>query len=376
MDLKERDNNLSELFDRLNSLQDVEKEFDAMPGGKKLKSFWMDGKQPEIDSTSIINKTRQKIRRDAMKRRKNYFMLISTSIAASVLLCVGAFYFLNQEKESGISFNAIAQEMTHETLDEVTLITSDNQVTLDDNAYVMYSKDGKVAVNNQEMEMKEAAEEKDYNQLLVPAGKRARIELSDGTILSVNSRSKVIYPRRFTGDIRKIYAQGEVFLDVAHDKKHPFVVESDDFSLRVLGTRFNISNYKEMGETNIVLVEGAVEVVDTHENKAVLAPNDLLNIEDGTVKGQRKVDVSEYISWMDGVILLNGRNLAEITQRLSAYYGTPIHCSSAVAGEKIYGKLELKGSLMDVLECIQQLLPLDLEKKGVEIYLERQPKME
>lgn len=39
---------------------------------------------------------------------------------------------------------------------------------------------------------------------------------------------------------------GEVFLEVAHDKKRPFIVESEDFKLRVLGTKFNISNYGEV----------------------------------------------------------------------------------------------------------------------------------
>ena len=109
--------------------------------------------------------------------------------------------------------------------------------------FIKYSKEGKVAVNSQVIkeEGEKARDEQEYNQLLVPPGKRARIELSDGTRLVVNSQSKVVYPRRFKGDIRKIYAQGEVFLEVAHDKKHPFIVESDGFNLRVLGTKFSIS---------------------------------------------------------------------------------------------------------------------------------------
>lgn len=63
-------------------------------------------------------------------------------------------------------------------------------------------------------------------------------------LVTVNSQSKVIYPRRFKGETRTIYAQGEVFLEVAHDKKHPFIVEANGFNLRVLGTKFNISNYE------------------------------------------------------------------------------------------------------------------------------------
>lgn len=55
-------------------------------------------------------------------------------------------------------------------------------------------------------------------------------------------------------------------MEVAHDKKHPFIVEANGFNLRVLGTKFNISNYE--GEaTNIVLVEGSVEVTDKNEKK-------------------------------------------------------------------------------------------------------------
>ena len=137
--------------------------------------------------------------------------------------------------------------------------------------------------------------------MLVPAGKRAKIELSDGTLVTVNSQSKVIYPRRFKGETRTIYAQGEVFLEVAHDKKHPFIVEANGFNLRVLGTKFNISNYE--GEaTNIVLVEGSVEVTDKNEKKAQLVPSDLLNITNGNIAYQKQVDVTGYISWVDGIL--------------------------------------------------------------------------
>ena len=72
------------------------------------------------------------------------------------------------------------------------------------------------------------------------------------------------------------------------------------FRSQVLGTKFNISNYKG-GATNIVLVEGSVEVTDRNERKAQLVPSDLLNIANGAIAYQKQVDVAEYISWVDGV---------------------------------------------------------------------------
>ena len=161
-----------------------------------------------------------------------------------------------------------------------------------------------------------------------------------------------------------------MYLEVAHDKKHPFIVESEGFNLRVLGTKFNISNYKG-ATTSIVLVEGSVEVTDQNAKRAQLVPNDLLNIANGTITSQEKVDVAEYISWVDGIMLLNGNDLSHIIQKLSIYYGLSIQCNPLVGREKVYGKLDLKDDIDDVIECIQQTLPFKVEKKGTSIYLNK-----
>lgn len=362
---------LAGLFGKLNSQEKLEDDFTTMPEGEKLRFFWESCKQEKIDASSIIEKTRLKIRKDAMRRRRNYFLITSASIAASILICISTIYFLNQSINDDIDLQAIAEGMDSQTVDEVTLITAKEQLNLDEDAFIKYSKEGKVAVNSQIIKEEEKVkDEQEYNQLLVPPGKRARIELSDGTHLVVNSQSKVIYPRRFKGDIRKIYAQGEVFLEVAHDKKHPFIVESDGFNLRVLGTKFNISNYKGR-TTNIVLVEGSVEVTDENEKKAQLAPNDLLNIADGAITFQKKVDVAEYISWVNGIMLLNGNELSQIIQKLSIYYGISIQCDPSIGSEKVYGKLDLKDDIDEVIECIRQTLPFMIERSDTSIYLNK-----
>ncbi|WP_336616515.1 FecR family protein [Bacteroides acidifaciens] len=363
---------LAGLFGKLNSQEKLGDDFTTTPEGETLRFFWESCKQEKIDASSIIEKTRLKIRKDVTRRRRNYFLITSASIAASILICISTIYFLNQTTNDNIDFQTIAKGMDSQTVDEVTLITAKEQLNLDEDAFIKYSKEGKVAVNSQVLKEEEekVKDEQEYNQLLVPPGKRARIELSDGTRLIVNSQSKVIYPRRFKGDIRKIYAQGEVFLEVAHDKKHPFIVESEDFNLRVLGTKFNISNYKGSA-TNIVLVEGAVEVTDRNEKKAQLAPRDLLNIAGGAITGQKQVDVAEYISWVDGIMLLNGNDLSQIIQKLSIYYGISIQCDPFVGSEKVYGKLDLKDDIDEVIECIRQTLPFTIEKRDTSIYLNK-----
>ena len=81
-------------------------------------------------------------------------------------------YFFNQNGSVNLDFQAIAEEMDSQSVEEVTLITSKEQLNLDEDVFIKYSKEGKVAVNSQVIKEKEekTKEEQEYNQLLVPAG--------------------------------------------------------------------------------------------------------------------------------------------------------------------------------------------------------------
>ena len=77
---------LANLFGKLNSQEELEDDFTTIPEGEKLRFFWESCKQEKIDASSIIERTCIRMRKDAMKRRRNYFLITSASIAASVLI--------------------------------------------------------------------------------------------------------------------------------------------------------------------------------------------------------------------------------------------------------------------------------------------------
>ena len=66
------------------------------------------------------------------------------------------------------------------------------------------------------------------------------LTLADGTQLTLNRGAQLIYPEKFAGRTREIFLSGEAYFDVAHDKKHPFIVRAGDLKIKVLGTKFNI----------------------------------------------------------------------------------------------------------------------------------------
>ena len=52
-----------------------------------------------------------------------------------------------------------------------------------------------------------------YNELIVPTGGEYRLILSDGTIVYMNSESRLKYPVKFVGDERIVELEGEaIFL--------------------------------------------------------------------------------------------------------------------------------------------------------------------
>lgn len=376
MNSEEKYKNLAERFDLWNSKIDSGDDLNASPEEKKLEFFWEECMPEDIDPTGIIVKTEAKITAELLSRKKQRLFLRLGSIAASILLVISVSLYIYKPNDNAVlaDLRAIGEKMDSISTDQVTLITSESQLTVDEDSKIKYSVNGNIAINsttikNVNTQKTGNDDQIEYNQLIVPAGKRTCIQLSDGTLMWINSNTKVVYPRVFKGATRSIFVQGEAYLEVAHDKSHPFIVTANGFDLKVLGTKFNITNYERLRETNIVLVEGSVEVKDKSNRISTLSPNDLLEIRNGAISQQRKVDTNVYTSWIYGTLNLNGDKLLDITKKLELYFGVSIKCLPAVENEKVYGKLDLKDNLEDILECLKFTLPIETENINNEIIL-------
>lgn len=210
-----------------------------------------------------------------------------------------------------------------------------------------------------------------YCQLSVPKGRRAEIEFADGTHLWVNSDSRVVYPKEFSGDTREIYVSGEVYLDVAPDKNHPFIVRNKDFNVTVLGTSFNIMAYGNGAPAQVVLVSGKVDVDNSSDGTVTMSPGQLVDINGTAISSPRSIDVTPYVSWKDNLLVYSDKPLADVFSRLNTCYGREFVLSSDVTDIKVTGKLYLKDNIEDVLHAIAFSAPVRYEESGDSIYVFR-----
>lgn len=202
-----------------------------------------------------------------------------------------------------------------------------------------------------------------YRELVVAPGQQTDLTLPDGSHLVANARSRVLYPKEFRGKERRIFASGEVYLEVAKDKDHPFVVESDGFDVRVLGTIFNIYNTTD-STASVVLVEGSVEVTTDSEQRVRMKPSDLAELVNGEVISLHQVDTSEYTAWTKGLLVLRGESLSSLADMLSRHYGVAIECDSSLSDVKVYGKLDLKDGVEQVLSAIREIVPMKVIREN------------
>lgn len=211
-----------------------------------------------------------------------------------------------------------------------------------------------------------------YKELIVAPGKRAELRLSDGTRLVANSHTRVIYPERFGDSERRIFADGEVYLEVTKDADRPFIVESNNFDVRVLGTVFNICNTSD-STAQVVLVGGSVEVTTDQDSRVRLRPNDMVDLVNGEVASLTQVDTNDYTLWVDGLLSLHGEPLSRLVERVSEHYGIKIVCEESLGRVKVYGKLDLHDSVDNVFDAIRDIVPMEIVKDGSLITMKPRP---
>ena len=306
--------------------------------------------------------------------RFNYFRYIAAACSIVGIISLSVFSYLKiQQKDTNQQIADFARENiihTKQPSNEIQLVSGNQTLAVQGvQAKVEYDENGKLKVNKQAVLANQSSQSAKastvYNQLRVPYGKRAFLTLSDGTTLWVNTGTTVIYPTTFAKEKREIYVEGEVYAEVFHDSKHPFIIKTEKIDVQVLGTVFNVTAYKEDKQTNVVLVSGSVSVKPQSGKPTVIKPNQLFAYTD-KASTLRTVDVENYTSWHEGIYIFHNEPIEDILLRLSRYYNVTMKLPSNPSGISCSGKLELKDDLKQLLDGLSEITHLSYGEKNNE----------
>lgn len=198
----------------------------------------------------------------------------------------------------------------------------------------------------------------EWVEMNVPVGKTESLALSDGTMLELNSGTRITYPSEFKGKERRVFIEGEVLADVAKDKRKPFIIQSAEVSVQVHGTKFDFKSYRNTECVEILLLEGSVSMnINAEDNvrEVKMAPGDIVqyNRESGDVSlSDFRPDTFRPFTDNRAIHFFN-LSLRDITQDLERLFGTRIIIQNeSLAEEKYFAYFTNNESLDEILSAL------------------------
>ena len=217
-----------------------------------------------------------------------------------------------------------------------------------------------------------------YNIIKVPYGKVFNIELSDGTMVYLNSGTSLKYPVNFINGIdREVFIDGEAFFEVSNNKVSKFKVVSNNTSAHVYGTKFNFKDYPEDDFSEIILTEGSLGVSqyssDSDREILIIKPGEKAKLifSDGKIERSR-VNTSLYTSWINGRVAFRNESLPSMIQKLERIYNVVIINNNKDIEEKYFTATILykEESINDVLSYLSQVYGLEYQIINNKILIE------
>lgn len=203
-----------------------------------------------------------------------------------------------------------------------------------------------------------------------PMGAKSYVELPDGTNVSLNGGTTLVYPEAFVSGIREVSVVGEAFFDVVADKKHPFIVKSEGLRVQVTGTKFNVKSYQEDAVIEVSLKEGRVNVSGSSGSEIVMESGEKLsyNKSDGKFV-RKKIDPDMSGAWRDGKFYFKGCTLEDIARQLERSFNVHIAIEENLRQVVYSGNFVHSESLEQILKVMSADGRIRYRMEGEQIYL-------
>lgn len=189
-------------------------------------------------------------------------------------------------------------------------------------------------------------------------GEQKRLLLPDSSEIWLNAGSTITYPQTFAEDKRLVTLDGEAYFIVSKDTTKPFIVETSQLSVKVLGTKFNVRAYADDERISTTLTSGKVEVNVRSQLPRILQPNERLTYD----KSTSHIDIStvesiDTDSWIKGRLFFTNATAEEILRALERRYNTTIENTLSIPATRRYTVKFLKDeNLNEMLNILADII--------------------
>ncbi|MDB5979650.1 MAG: fecR [Pseudomonas sp.] len=198
-------------------------------------------------------------------------------------------------------------------------------------------------------------------QFATAFGERRKVALPDGSIIDLNSRTRLEV--RYERGRRSVeLLQGEAMFSVAHDPSQPFVVHAGAGQVTVTGTRFDVRRDPEL--TRVTVESGTVRVNGREGEQGtpvILTAGLGSRIDaDGNVTPATAINAADVTAWRTGKLVFNDATLSEVAEEVSRYREKPLRVASGKASTLRLTSVFKSDDTDALLVALPKLLPVSV----------------
>ena len=210
------------------------------------------------------------------------------------------------------------------------------------------------------------------NIVSVNKGQRAGITLPDGTIVHLNSESKLTYTPDFNGKLREVVLEGEAFFEVTPNKEKPFIVKTSVFDVEVLGTSFNVSVYNDENIVETALMEGKVKLTmqGCPSKPVYLTPSQKFIYSRSDRQGTISImEGDTELAWKQGILAFSAEPLEEVFRKIERWYGVTMHYDKeSLVNDNFTGQFKMI-SIQEMMNILRMHYNLKFKIENNDIYI-------
>lgn len=232
----------------------------------------------------------------------------------------------------------------------------------------------------------------------IVAGKgiRRKVTLPDGTLVWLNANSKLSYPTDLgKKPHRSVYLLGEAYFDVAHHQTHPFLVRTKKFTVKVLGTAFNVKAYPLEKRSEATLIRGAIELTvhSRPKQKISLNPSEKfalevgqrtkpLDLERNSIRPNLTLTIAqlkpmvigqhryiEEVAWKDSLLVFKDESFKELKPKLERWYDIKVTIDHTVPESYRFTGVLKNEDIEEALTAMQIIKPFKFKLNANEVII-------
>ncbi|MGF7230972.1 FecR family protein [Arachidicoccus sp.] len=303
----------------------------------------------------ISLKLQQHIKKQLQPNAGSWLRRMSAAALVLLLLGMGGYFFLYRfSKSTKVRSIAIHQDLLPGHSGAILHLSDGKTIVLDSiqNGLVLQRGNLKIIKENGSLSYIGKCKEPLYNTITTNRGRQWQLTLPDGSKAWLNAASSIKYPLTFDDKNRIVEITGEVYFEVIHNPRQPFIVKAGDKTIQDIGTAFNINDYKDEPVSKTTVIQGSVRISKAGQS-AILRKGQQASIAQD-IRVSEAVNLEEVLAWKNGNFLFQDATLQEVMRTIGRWYNVSVQYEAHLPHELFNGKIPRALPASKVLDILKQ----------------------